>query len=116
MTVFTALDKYHEDAHSPIRIKDLLTNGETIGINNELEKFNCLGENGAKPSRYSYGDKYIIDSIVAPAKQLLDEEWINGYKGAFSTLTKKRSYDELQNGKASHYNVPNLIKHIEDWK
>ncbi len=112
LTVFTALDKFHEDAHSPIKIRVLLSNGETIHINNELEKFNCLGEKGAKPSRYSYGTKYTIESIVAPAKQLLDEEWVNGYKGAFSTLTKKRSYDELQNGLASHYNVPNLITHI----
>jgi hypothetical protein len=116
LTVFTALDKHHEDAHSPIMIRVLLSNGETIHINNELEKFNCLGEKGAKPSRYSYGTKYTIESIVAPAKQLLDEEWINGYKGAFSTLTKKRSYDELQNGLPSQYSVPNLIKHINGWK
>jgi len=116
LTVYTALEKHHEDAWSPLKIKVLLSNGESITINKGLDKFSCLGEKGAIPSRYHYGDEYSIKSIVAPAKQLLGEEWINGYKGAFETLTKKRTYEQLQKGMASQWDVPDLVNHIEGWK
>ncbi len=116
LTVFTAMSKFHEDAHSPIFIKVLLSNGESININHGLEKFNTLGEYGANPDRYHYGEKRSIELIVAPAKQLLDQEWIKGYKGAFSTLTKKRSLHELKHGTKSQYSAVNLVDHIQAWK
>ena len=116
LTVFTALEKVHEDAHSPIRIKVLLTDGTSIVINHHLhKKFGCLGE-GCRPDRYTYGEQYSLETVVAPAKQLLGEEWVNGYKGAFETLTKKRTYEQLQTGMASQWGSPDLVKHIEGWK
>jgi hypothetical protein len=115
LTVFTALDKVHDDAHSPLKIKVLLSNGEMIVINKELESFKCL-DKGSKSSRYSYGDEYGLKEVVAPAKQLLGEDWVTGYKGAFETLTKKRSYEQLQDGTKSSWGQPDLVKHIEAWK
>ncbi len=115
MTVFSALDEFHEDVHSPVIIKVLLANGQTVIINNELDKSRCVGK-GARPTRYGYGEKYSINKVIAPAKQPLGEDWINGYKGAFDTLTKKRSYEQLKNGMASQYGAPDLVKHIEAWK
>lgn len=115
MTVFSALHAHHEDVHSPVIIKILLSTGATVTINEGFDKFNCFGK-GAKPSRYNYGEKFSIAKVIAPAKQPLGEDWINGYKGAFDTLTKKRNYEQLRNGMASQYGAPDLVKHIEAWK
>jgi len=116
LTVFTALEERHDDVHSGLSIKVLLSNGDKVTINSGFNKFKCLGAKGAKPTRYSYGDKYSLKSVIASSKQPLGEEWIKGYKGAFDTLTKKRSLAQLKHGMDSQYNVPNLVKHIDDWK
>lgn len=116
LNVFTALLKHHDDAWSPIRIKVLLTNGETKTITYKLEDlFDCVGK-GGKPNRWSHGEQVELYKVVAPAKQLLNKDWINGYKGAFDTLTKKRNLEQLRDGMLSSYNSPDLLYHIQAWK
>ena len=116
LNVFTALPEHHNDAWSPIQIKVLLTDGKTRTITKEIHnKFNCVGK-GGKPNRWTHGDQIELIKVVAPAKQMLDKEWINGYKGAFDTLTKKRTLEQLANGMDSAYNQPDLLSHIQAWK
>jgi len=116
LNVFTALPKHHEDAWSPIRIKVLLTDGKTRIITKDINNnFDCVGE-GGKPSRWNHGDLVELIKVVAPAKQLLGKEWISGYKGAFDTLTKKRSLEQLRDGILSAYDQPDLLRHIQAWK
>ena len=116
LTVFTALEKRHEDVHSGLIIEVLLTNGKSAIMNSGFDKFKCLGSGGAKPTIYRYGARFSLKSVVASSKQPLSEEWINGYKGAFDTLTKKRSRSQLKHGMDSQYGVPDLIDHIDAWK
>jgi hypothetical protein len=116
LNVFTALPKHHNDAWSPIQIKVLLTDGKTRIITKNINNnFDCVGE-GGKPSRWNHGDLVELIKVVAPAKQLLGKEWITGYKGAFDTLTKKRTLEQLREGVLSAFNQPDLLKHIQAWK
>tara|TARA_R110001583_G_scaffold178792_2_gene335029 strand:- start:652 stop:1542 length:891 start_codon:yes stop_codon:yes gene_type:complete len=116
LNVFTALPKHHDDAWSPIRIGVLLTDGKTRTITKEIHnKFNCVGK-GGRASRWGHHENVELIKVVAPAKQLLSKEWINGYKGAFDTLTKKRTLEQLQNGALSAFNQPDLLEHIQVWK
>ena len=113
VNVFTALPKRHDDAFSPIWIRVMLSNGDNVVINNDLQNFNCLGE-GATP-RY-WGNNNTLHSVVAASKTPLGEEWITGYKESFKTLVKKRSLEQLENGMPSSYSQPNLVAHVKAWK
>ena len=113
INVFTALDKMHDDAYSPIQIKVLLSSGQSVWINDKLDSFACLGE--AAKLRV-WGHSFSLHTIVAPSKTPLKEEWITGYKESFKTLVKKRSLEQLENGMPSSYNQPDLIAHIKGWK
>ena len=114
LNVFSALSSQHDDARSPMKIKVVLSNGEVITISKKLDEcFSCIGK-GA--STYSHSAKYEFKKVVAAAKQLLGEDWINGYKGAFETLTKKRTLDQLRNGMLSAYYNCDLVAHIDGWK
>lgn len=114
LNVFTALPSQHDDARSPIKIKLALSNGEVIMISKKLDEYlSCIGS-GAHNGLYS--NSYEFKKVVAPAKQLLGEDWINGYKGAFETLTRKRTLAQLRNGTHSDYYKCDLIAHIDSWK
>jgi len=115
LNVFTALDRGSDTVSSPIAIDVLTNQGEKLRINKGIhELLNCVGESAVNTR--SWYDEITIEKIVAPAKQLLGEEWITGYKESFKTLVKKRSYKELQSGRASEWGAPNLVEHINGWK
>ena len=113
INVFTALDKKHDDAYSPIQIRVLLSSGKSIYITDKLDSFDCLGE-AAKPR--VWGSCNSLKKIIAPSKTPLQEDWITGYKESFKTLVKKRSLEQLENGMPSSYRAPNLVSHIKAWK
>ena len=113
INVFTALDKKHDDAYSPIEIRVLLSNGNSVWIDDKLDIFDCLGK-AAKPT--VWGQANSLKKIVAPSKTPLQEDWVTGYKESFKTLARKRSLDQLENGLPSSWGAPNLVAHIKAWK
>ena len=89
--------------------------GEKLRINKGIhELLNCVGKSAVNTR--SWYDEIELEKIVAPAKQLLGEEWVDGYKESFKTLVKKRSYEELQSGRASEWSAADLVAHIDRWK
>lgn len=114
LNVFTALENKHDDVHSPIEVKVLLSTGDVVVVNDGFQAFKCFGLRGWKP--YRYGQNTAIAKVVAPAKAPLGPEWIKGYKDAFKTLTRKRNLDQLKNGMPSSYSSEDLVRHINTWK
>tara|TARA_Y100000593_G_scaffold45819_1_gene87153 strand:+ start:643 stop:1536 length:894 start_codon:yes stop_codon:yes gene_type:complete len=118
LTVFTKLKDKHMEAHSPLKVDVMLSNGETVQLNGAgLESFfRCIGKSASPRYHYNPSGGYIFDKVIAPASQKLDASWVTGYNEAFKTLAKKRNYTYLRQGNPSDYRTVDLVAHINAWK
>jgi hypothetical protein len=111
INVFTGCHKLSDAARSPL-VVEVLVDGQTKTISNLECHFNCIGKNG---NLWSWESCELV-SVITHSPTPLPPEWITSYKESFSTLAKKRSYEQLQNGAKSEWNPANLVAHIEAWR
>ena len=111
INVFSAMDSSSSFVSSPLNV-EVLVDGKVQKLSGLKDFFGCIGQNGQS---WGWGGSNLI-RVVTHSPTPLDPEWITSYKESFETLVKKRSLEQLEDGMASEYRAPNLVKHINEWK
>ncbi len=113
VNVFSSCSKISDTTRSPFEISVQVGN-ETYVMDNLPDLFNAIGKNGG--INWSWGKKQAaLTKVITHSPTPLDPEWITSYRESFETLVKKRTSQDLKSGRASEWNAPNLIAHINAW-
>ena len=115
VNVFSGMGKHSDDVYSPVTVT-VLVDGERRRIANLPSLFNTISENGKIQTYWNSEPPCDLIKVITNSPTPLPQEWVTSYKESFGTLVKKRNYEQLQSGLASHWRPANLVAHIDAWK